>query len=143
MKTVLFLVQNHLSSCTILAAELKESAQKDMNLLVRGTFTWQSGEMSENFYEGIKGAGSEKELKTEQLQRKDLEQADTIVVISQAAEESLKHLLKASDKDHEIIRIEKFNGRSMEDLEHMLQGDQEDEAIKDLKQKSVELAAKL
>lgn len=144
MKTVLFLVQNHLSSCTILAAELTEIAQDNINLLIRGTFTWQHGEMSENSFEGIKGAGSEKEeLKTRQLQRRDLEQADTIIVISQAAEEALKQLLKASEKEHDIIRIEEFSGRSMDDLEHMLQGDQADEVIKDLKQKSVELAAKL
>ncbi|MDZ5713393.1 hypothetical protein [Jeotgalibacillus haloalkalitolerans] len=143
MKTVLFLVQKQLSSCTLLAGELEKSSSEGIQPVVRGTFTWSSTEMSEYSFEGIKGLHSEMgTLKTEQLQRSDLEQADVIVLISQA-EESLTHLLKASEKKHVIIRASELSGRSMEDLEYMLHNDQTAEVIKDLQQKSVELAAKL
>ncbi|AJD90554.1 hypothetical protein JMA_12370 [Jeotgalibacillus malaysiensis] len=144
MKTVLFLVQNHLSSCTILADELKENATEDLNLMLRGTFTWQDGEMSENSFEGIKGPDSEnRELKTLQLQRSDLEQADVIIVVSFSVEAPLKHLLKATQKEHTIIRLSELSGRSMEELEEMLEQNRNDDVMSELRQKSVELAAKM
>ncbi|MFB1083336.1 hypothetical protein [Jeotgalibacillus sp. JSM ZJ347] len=144
MRTVLFLVQTHLSSCVLLTDYLSENAGDDIHTLMRAPFFFQEEEMSEYSFEGITASRSEKgKQKTKQLQRKDLEQADMIVVISQAAEEPLTHLLKASEKEHIIMRITELSGRSMEDLEYMLQTTQTDEVIKDLKQKSVELAAKL
>lgn len=144
MRTVLFLVQTHLSSCVLLTGYLSENAGDDIHTLMRAPFFLQEEEMSEYSLEGITASRSEKgKRKTKQLQRKDLEQADMIVVISQAAEEPLTHLLKASEKEHIIMRITELSGRSMEDLEYMLQTTQTDEVIKDLKQKSVELAAKL
>ncbi|KIL50783.1 hypothetical protein KP77_14030 [Jeotgalibacillus alimentarius] len=141
MKTVLFLVQTHLSSCSLLAAEFVKVT--DQQVLLRGTFAWQSQEMSEYSFEGMSGSAIEEEFSEfRQLQRKELEEVQCIVV-SESAEEALIHLLKSASTTPEVVSIRDLGGKRESELDDLLMQGQTEKALNDIKQKSLILLEKL
>ncbi|TFD99621.1 hypothetical protein [Jeotgalibacillus salarius] len=143
MRTVLFLVHDQLSSCSLLGTVFKKSLKKNgiENIvpLLRGTFAWHLNEMSENSFRGNNGSFIEEEMEIKQLQRSDLEQAEMIVIMGDSVEDTLKHLLKAASSDPSIIKVEELGGKSVYELERALQDNQTDKAVEDVEQKSLAL----
>ncbi|MBM7580715.1 hypothetical protein [Jeotgalibacillus terrae] len=141
MKTVLFLVQTQLSSCSLLAAKFVK--ETDHRVLLRGTFAWQSQEMPEDSFEGISGSAIEVEFpEFRQLQRKELEEVQCIVV-SESAEKALIHLLKSASIKPEVISIRDLGGKPESELDDLLMHGETEEALNDMKQKSLTLLEKM